>query len=56
MRKSDAVEHFGGAAKLASALGLKSRQAIYGDVRLGEDASATTQAKFAASSTLPVPL
>jgi hypothetical protein len=29
MRKSDAIEYFGGAQKLATALGLKSRQAIY---------------------------
>jgi hypothetical protein len=29
MQKTEAIEHFGGAAKLAHALGLKSRQAIY---------------------------
>jgi hypothetical protein len=29
MQKTDAIRHFGGAQKLASALGLKSRQAIY---------------------------
>jgi hypothetical protein len=29
MQKTEAIEHFGGAAKLANALGLKSRQAIY---------------------------
>lgn len=29
MQKLDAIRHFGGAAKLAHALGLKSRQAIY---------------------------
>jgi hypothetical protein len=29
MQKSEAIEHFGGATKLANALGLKSRQAIY---------------------------
>lgn len=29
MQKTDAIRHFGGAQKLAAALGLKSRQAIY---------------------------
>lgn len=29
MQKSDAIEMFGGATKLAKAVGLKSRQAIY---------------------------
>ena len=29
MQKTEAIKHFGGAQKLASALGLKSRQAIY---------------------------
>lgn len=29
MQKTDAIRHFGGAQKLATALGLKSRQAIY---------------------------
>jgi hypothetical protein len=29
MQKAEAIRHFGGAQKLASALGLKSRQAIY---------------------------
>lgn len=29
MQKSEAIEHFGGPQKLADALGLKSRQAIY---------------------------
>lgn len=29
MQKSDAIEHFGSAAKLAKAVGLTSRQAIY---------------------------
>lgn len=29
MRTSDAIAHFGSAPKLAQALGLKSRQAIY---------------------------
>ena len=29
MRKSDAIEFFGGAQQLANVLGLKSRQAIY---------------------------
>jgi hypothetical protein len=29
MQKTEAIEHFGGASKLAAALGLKSRQAIY---------------------------
>ena len=29
MQKAEAVRHFGSAAKLATALGLKSRQAVY---------------------------
>jgi len=29
MQKADAIKYFGGAAKLAHELGLKSRQAIY---------------------------
>jgi hypothetical protein len=29
MQKSEAIQHFGSASKLAKALGLKSRQAIY---------------------------